>query len=231
MPKRSWLPAQALACKSGKPKPLSGWHAEGVKQRRMEGAESLSGNSSAPVVPCVRRSIKGCRSAGLSPAAAKHANAGMVEQQEIHRLGAQTRSIPPQLQDLIGHWLQRCDGRAMPLREDFGHRDLRRWWGHLALFDVLDHSDFAIRLSGTNLIRRFGREATHLLIGELAIDIGRHLRDVLKAALKAEGPVIATSPVPLGRATCWNCDVAMPLASLENPRGMILFGSYPIAER
>ena len=153
----------------------------------------------------------------------------MVEQQEIHRLGAQTHAIPPQLQDLIGLWLRKCEGRALPAREDFGHRDLQPWWGHLALFDVLDESDFAVRLSGTNLIRRFGREATRLLIGELALDIGRHLRDVLKATLKAEGPVIATSAIPLGRATSWHCDVAMPLASDEIPRGMILFGSYPIA--
>ena len=155
----------------------------------------------------------------------------MVEQQEIHRLGAQLRSIPPQLQDLISHWLTKCEGRPQPLREDFGHRDLKPWWGHLALFDVLGDDDFAIRLSGTNLIRRFGREATRLLVGELAIDINRHLRDVLKATLKAAGPVVATSSVQLGRVTYWHCDVAMPLASLEVPRGMILFCSYPIAEK
>lgn len=155
----------------------------------------------------------------------------MVEQQEIHRLGAQTHAIPPLLQDLVSHWLMKCDGRVLPLREDFGHRDLRPWLGHLALFDVLDETDFAFRLCGTNLIRRFGREATHLRVGELARDIARHLRDVLTAAPKACGPVIATSAVPLGRATSWYCDVAMPLASLENPRGLVLFGSYPIAER
>jgi len=155
---------------------------------------------------------------------------GMVEQQEIHRLGTQTHAIPPQLQELITHWLRKCEGRAAPLREDFGHRDLRPWWGHLAIFGVLDDSDFVVRLAGTNLIRRFGREATNLRVGELALDIGRHLRDVLKATLKAGGPVIATSAVQLGRSTHWHSEVAMPLASLEMPRGMILFGSYPLGE-
>jgi hypothetical protein len=165
------------------------------------------------------------------PAAVKHANAGMLDQQEIHRLGAQSRSIPSPLQELLAYWLEKCEGRAMPMREDLPHRELRPWYGQLALFDAVGDSDFQFRVCGTNLIRRFGREATNLYASDLAPDIARHLREVLKTTLRAEGPVVATSGVQLGRATLWHCEVAMPLGSLENRRGMVLLGSYPVTGR
>ena len=165
------------------------------------------------------------------PAAVKHANAGMLDQQEIHRLGTQSRSIPSPLRELVAYWLQKCEGRATPMREDLANRELRPWYGQLALFEVVGDSDFQFRVCGTNLIRRFGREATNLPVGDLAADIAWHLREVLKTTVKAQGPVVATSAVPLGRATLWHNEVALPLGSLENRRGMVLLGSYPVTGR
>ncbi len=154
----------------------------------------------------------------------------MAEQQEIHRLGAQTRSLPPPLQSLLSYWLQQCGGRRMPGRDDLPVQALRPWLGHLALIDPAAANRFTIRLCGTNLIRRFGREATGLAVEELAPDIAQQLRDILKAVSRALEPVVAVSPVPLGRTTYWHVDVALPLSGGRQGDGMFLLGSYPTRE-
>lgn len=149
-------------------------------------------------------------------------------QQEIHRLGAQARSLPPQLESLLGYWLQKCEGRTMPARDDLPVRELRPWLGHLALIDVADEQDIRIRLCGTNLIRRYGREATGAGIDELALDIARQLKAILKATVKANAPIVAVSHIPLGRTMISYCEAALPLAGPGGLVGTVLIGGYEI---
>lgn len=149
-------------------------------------------------------------------------------EQQIHRLGAQIRSLPPQLESLVSYWLQKCDGRAMPTRDDLPVGELRAWIGHLALLEIAGEKDFRVRLCGTDLIRRFGREATGVMVGELAFDIAQHLTAILKATVKADAPVVAISLIPLGRATYAYSEVALPLSGLDGRTAMVLLGSYPI---
>lgn len=118
----------------------------------------------------------------------------------------------------------------MPWRDALPTPELRPWIGHLALIEVAGEQDFHVRLSGTHLIRRFGREATGLEVAELADDIKRQLRAVLKATMKGVAPVVAMSAVPLGRQTFWYCDVALPLAGPTGKLGTVLFCSYPVRE-
>jgi len=151
----------------------------------------------------------------------------MAEQQWVHGLGTQAHVLPPGMQALVSLWLQRCGGRPMPWRDSLPMQDLRPWLGHLALIEIAGQGRFRMRLSGTHLIRRFGREATGLDIDELADDIRRQLRAILNATLKAAAPVIARSAVPLGRATDWHCEVALPLAAATGAMNTILFCSYP----
>ena len=150
----------------------------------------------------------------------------MDEQQNIHRLGTQIRPLPPALQSLVSFWLQKCGGRPMPWRESQPVQELRPWLGHLALFELASESGFRLRLSGTDLIRRFGREATGLGLDELAGDINRQLKAILRATIKGGVPVVATSAVPLGRTTDWYCEVALPLAGPGGGLNTILFCSY-----
>ena len=151
----------------------------------------------------------------------------MDEQQWVHSLGTRAHALPSALQALVSLWLQRCGGRPMPWRDSLPVQDLRPWLGHLALIEVGVQERFRMRLSGTHLIRRFGREATGLDIDELADDVKRQLRAILKAAVKAGAPVVAHSAVPLGRATDWHCEVALPLAAATGAMSTILFCSYP----
>ncbi|MEJ0040980.1 MAG: PAS domain-containing protein [Rhizomicrobium sp.] len=154
----------------------------------------------------------------------------MTDAQKIHRLGTQTRSIPPALQALISYWLQKCGGRPLPGRDSLPVQELRPWLGHLALVEVADDGRFRLRLSGTDLIRRFGREATGRDVDELADDIRRQLRAILQATIRGGVPVVANSSVPLGRATHWYCEVALPLAGADGGLSTILFCSYPQRE-
>jgi hypothetical protein len=160
----------------------------------------------------------------------KHSKANAAVQQEIHRLGAQARSLPPSLEDLLSYWLTKCGGRPMPGRDDIPVRELRPWLGQLALIEVRGEHDFRIRVSGTNLIRRFGREATGMAVNELAADIAQQLRALLKAACKAMAPVVAVSHVQLGRATISHCEVALPLSGAGGHVVTVLLGSYPVRE-
>ena len=151
--------------------------------------------------------------------------------QEIHRLGAQTRSLPPQLESLLAYWLQKCGGRKMPARDDLPTRELQPWMGHLALIEIAGENDFRVRLCGTNLIRRFGREATGVAVGELAFDIARQIAAILKATTKAMAPVVAVSQVALGAGISTYSEVALPLYGAGTRIGTVLIGSYPVRER
>ena len=157
----------------------------------------------------------------------KYIKARVSGEQQIHRLGAQIRALPPQLESLLSYWLQKCDGRAMPARSDLPVGELKPWIGRLALIEIAGEKDFRIRLCGTDLIRRFGREATGVLVSALAFDIAQHLTAILRATVKAEAPVVAITHVELGRATYVYSEVALPLAGPDGRMAMVLLGSYP----
>jgi hypothetical protein len=146
--------------------------------------------------------------------------------QEIHRLGERPSTLPPRLEGLLAYWLQKCGGRAMPSRDELPVAELRPWLGQLALIEV--GGERRIRLCGTNLIRRFGREATGLSVDELAPDIAQQLRAILTAANKAMTPIIALSQVRLGRATITHAEVALPLAGADGRLASVLLGSCQV---
>ncbi len=150
----------------------------------------------------------------------------MSEAQEIHRLGERPLTLPPRLENLLSYWLQKCGGRAMPLRDELPVHELKPWLGHLALIEV--GGERRIRLCGTNLIRRFGREATGLSADELAPDIAQQLRAILNAVNKALAPIVAVSHVRLGRSTITHAEVALPLAGADGRFASVLLGSCQV---
>lgn len=218
------MPLQFVARKLREPNPLSDWYAEGVKAAPHKKSESHAGFLPLRRNLLVRRT---CVDPGsLQPTRAFQVMTSMKLAQEIHRLGAQTRTLPPKLETLITYWLQKCDGRAMPRRDDLPVQELRPWLGHLALIEI--GADPLIRVCGTNLIRRFGREATGDSVGDLAYDIGQQLRAILKAAARASSPIIAVSLIPLGRSTVSYCEAALPLAGPDGNLATVLLGAYEI---
>ncbi|HXC54606.1 MAG TPA: PAS domain-containing protein [Rhizomicrobium sp.] len=153
-----------------------------------------------------------------------------IEGQEIHRLGAHIRSLPSGLESLLSYWLQKCAGRPMPARDDLPVQELRPWLGHLALIELAGDGKFRVRLCGTNLIRRFGREATGVLVDDLAVDVAQQLKAILRSVDRAAAPVIAVSHVQLGRTAVSHSEVALPLSGAGGRIGTVMLGSYPIRE-
>jgi hypothetical protein len=152
----------------------------------------------------------------------------MDETQRILRLGERPQSLPPRLEALLSYWLMKCAGRPMPSRDELPIHELRPWLSQLALIEV--SGDQRVRLCGTNLIRRFGREATGLSVGELAPDIADQLRAILKAASKSIAPILAVSRIRLGRETITHSEVSLPLADGGGRLSIVLFGSYQVRE-
>jgi hypothetical protein len=153
----------------------------------------------------------------------------MSDEQEIHRLGSQLVALPSRLEALVAYWLQKCAGRAMPGRDELPEQELRPWFGNLALIELSEDERHHIRLCGTNLIRRFGREATGVAVADLAFDISAQLRAILKATGKSAVPVVAISRVRLGHGLSTYAEVALPLSG-EGRISTILLGCYSIRE-
>jgi hypothetical protein len=151
-------------------------------------------------------------------------------QQEIHRLGAQPRALPAKLESLLSYWLQKRDGRQMPSRADLPTAELRPWMGQLALIEVASEQDFHIRVCGTNLIRRFGREATGYGVNDLAPDIALQITSMVKSTIKAAAPIVAVSPIEFGRATVHYSELALPLSVPGVRVAAVLLGSYQFRE-
>lgn len=154
-----------------------------------------------------------------------------MAEQEIHRLGAAARSLPPTLESLVSYWLQKCDGRRMPARDDLPVQELRPWMGQLALLEIVGETKYRVRLCGTNLIRRFGREATGVEVDELAFDVAQQIKAIVKATIRAAAPIVALSHVQLGRTVVSHSEVALPLSGAGGRIATVLLGSYPIRER
>jgi hypothetical protein len=160
----------------------------------------------------------------------KYLKSKIPGEQDIHRLGAQIRALPPQLESLTSYWLQKCAGREMPQRDELPVEELRPWLGHLALLELAGERDSRVRLCGSNLIRRFGREATGVRVGELAVDISRQLTAIVRATVKAMAPVVSLSSVQLGHTATVYCEVALPLGDANGRLAMVLLGSYPVRQ-
>jgi hypothetical protein len=139
------------------------------------------------------------------------------------------RALPQRLQALLWFWQERRGTALMPSRGSFSVEDLREWIGNLALIETGDAYRF--RLSGTNLIARFGREATGWKVEELAGDIAAPLQAMLRTARTVGAPVAATNQVRFGREQHAHADLALPLAGSADGAGMILFGSYALGAR
>lgn len=144
---------------------------------------------------------------------------------------ARTRgnALPARLQSLLWFWHERRGAAPVPSRDVFPVKDLRAWIGNLALIET--SAGYRFRLAGTNLIARFGREATGWKVEDLAGDIAMPLHAMLRTASITGAPVAATNHVQLGRERLAHADLALPLAGGVDGMGMILLGSYALAAR
>jgi hypothetical protein len=127
------------------------------------------------------------------------------------------------------YWRSRRDGHAIPAYGDLPVRELKPWLGHLALIDPMKNGDFRIRLGGTELIPRFGRESTGLTIRELDRSIREGLLSVLRRACVKKQPVITALTTRFQGRRTLHSEVVLPFRTADMHVGMLVLGSYSIS--
>ena len=142
---------------------------------------------------------------------------------------AAPNALHPRLESLLAYWFAKCGTRRMPRRSDFPVGDWEPWHRNLALFEVMQYGAlriFECRLSGSDLVRRFGCEASGLSIDDLAGDVRAELRTNLEHACAAAAPVIARTAA----ADTIHSELILPLCDRGTAVTALLLGSYPLED-
>jgi len=132
------------------------------------------------------------------------------------------------LSDLKALWNRKRGGLSMPARSQFATRDLQPWYGNLALIDLSSRS---IRLCGTNLISRFGRDATGWDIASLDEAVVASVTPYIDRAQATKAPIENVHNRIVDGYLVSYRELALPLSDDADHVTMILFGSYPIGAR
>ncbi|HXL98403.1 MAG TPA: PAS domain-containing protein [Rhizomicrobium sp.] len=136
--------------------------------------------------------------------------------------------LHPRLKALLACWNEKRGQRRMPARAELPLQVLKPWLGHLALLEP-EQGGFRVRLGGTELSPRFGRETTGLELGALAPGIRKGLRATIDLAYVSRAPVISALSIRReGRKTLYS-ELLLPLAG--DGAMMFLLGCYPVTAR
>jgi hypothetical protein len=143
----------------------------------------------------------------------------------------------PLLRNLTELWISRCSGDRLPARADFSDDDLRPYFGHMLIVDVVGgQRRFRFRLLGTSLADAAGRELTGKYFDEA--DITGYEPDVLDdydAVVQLRAPfckVRSFNPKPDAYADRWKSyeRLLLPLAADGVTIDRILGCSYPLGD-
>jgi hypothetical protein len=136
--------------------------------------------------------------------------------------------VDQKLLDLKTLWNKKANGNAMPSRAQFATQDLQPWFGNLALIDIPTST---IRLCGTNLIPRFGRDATGHPFDVLEKGPLDSLSSYIATAREAKRPLTGEYSAIIDGYWLRFRDLILPLTSDGDVVSIILFASYPIDNR
>jgi len=116
----------------------------------------------------------------------------------------------------------------MPARAQFAIQDLQPWFGNLALIDIPSHT---VRLCGTNLISRFGRDATGWDIASLDEAVAASVTPYIDRAQATKASIEDVHNRIIDGYLVSYRELVLPLSDDADHVTMILFGSYPIGTR
>jgi hypothetical protein len=132
------------------------------------------------------------------------------------------------LRDLRALWDRKRGSLSMPMRAQFVTEDFGPWFGNLALIDIPPRT---IRLCGTNLIERFGRDATGCDIADLDKLVAESILSYIDSTRATKNP----------STNIYNCiadgmlmkfqELILPLSDDAIDVTTILLGSYQTEKR
>lgn len=127
-------------------------------------------------------------------------------------------SAHPELDALLELWREVCGTRALPNRQDFDLRIMRRWASHVSVALVTPEDRFQFRLFGSSLSDVYGRDLTGCFLDELTPNdlwsvVIMHYREVAET----RQPLFAPISVSNGR---WYTEVSRLLLPLTSNHGV-----------
>lgn len=134
------------------------------------------------------------------------------------------------LEDLLLLWDEKREGREMPSRADLPLTVLRPWLGYLAVIDLTGARPY-FRLSGTNLLHRFGREMTGTRVDILDDEHGHvPVQSMIDSVRTSQSPMRILWEVPYPGGIRTYHDLYAPLSHNGHEADTVLFASYPETE-
>lgn len=146
------------------------------------------------------------------------------------------QSDEPSIQRFIDLWQERRNGQPMPSRSAFVPEDLREWFGHVLILDVIDGgADFRYRLVGVEISRALGRDYTGRWMSQCSYDVPRAaVIAEFREVVEARRPVLRKGQVAWAPDQSWRSfrSVHAPLASdghtVDKTLGVLLVGQYAL---
>lgn len=143
-----------------------------------------------------------------------------------HIAFARDIELHPKLIELFALWSGKCAGENLPARDQFPVAELRPWIGHLALLEPRGE-EFQFRLCGTDLITRFGGEATGRVLHTCEAPHAS-LRAALLESCETRAPApVVTVTTQNGDPVSWS-EIVLPLSQDGAQVSQLLVGSYPL---
>lgn len=133
----------------------------------------------------------------------------------------------PALAALYDLWARKRGGRPAPARTDFDIADLRPWFGHVMLLDVVDGGhDLRFRLYGTGLVAMFGFDLTGRLVSQTSDLIGERPLQEYREVIHSIAPSYVSRMSPSRREYLAVDKLALPLIDADGRVNKILGSIY-----
>jgi hypothetical protein len=121
-------------------------------------------------------------------------------------------------------WDRKRGDQAMPLRSSFSTKELGPWLGNLAIIEI--HSEL-IRLCGTNLISRFGRDATRCKLSDLQEPVSHSIRTYIERAKVTKTANYGVhNTIIVGYHVSFQ-ELILPMRKIDADVAIIILCSYP----
>ena len=142
------------------------------------------------------------------------------------------QSDEPAIQRFINLWDERRAGQPMPSRDDFVPEDLREWFGHVLILDVIrGGADFRYRLVGVEIVRALGRDYTGRRMTECTYEVPRAaVIKEFREVVDTRRPILREGHVTWAPDRSWRAfkSVHVPLAAdghtVDKTMGVLLIG-------
>lgn len=104
------------------------------------------------------------------------------------RLDGLDEACDPDLAELVALWEKLARNRRPPLRKELTPFTLKKWLGHISIYEAVADGDFMIRLDGTAIVEITGEDWTARRASEVDSKYGSNLLEHVTDAAHTNDP-------------------------------------------